>query len=244
MKTFRKASLYGAVLSAGLLMASGAMAQHAQYTEQDVIKNFGGAPQAAQKPCCDPKAADACPPNTTAGDDGVCDPVVSTRGFSLAEPGAGSAHSAPPKATAPASTGHVAATGPVHRTPVPHTPVRLTSAAVSSGDLLITFKTGSTEITEQGRANAKVFASALNNPALVGAHFEISGHTDSSGTAAKNEALSQARAEAVKSLLMTDGVDGGRLNAKGYGSEKPVSGLSAAAPANRRVEARRVDVNG
>lgn len=68
--------------------------------------------------------------------------------------------------------------------------------------------------------------------------FEIGGHTDSDGTAARNNALSQERADAVKRQMMRMGIDEGRLTAKGYGSSKPLVDNNAAEnkAKNRRVE--------
>lgn len=58
------------------------------------------------------------------------------------------------------------------------------------------------------------------DPALK---LEIGGHADSDGDAAKNTALSQARAEAVKKLLVDQGIDAARLTPKGYGAAKPIA---------------------
>jgi outer membrane protein OmpA-like peptidoglycan-associated protein len=58
-----------------------------------------------------------------------------------------------------------------------------------------------------------------NNPKVA---LEIQGHTDNIGGAASNLALSQKRADAVKAQLVADGVDAGRLSAKGYGLSVPV----------------------
>jgi OOP family OmpA-OmpF porin len=49
------------------------------------------------------------------------------------------------------------------------------------------------------------------------------GHTDSTGTDAYNQALSERRAEAVKAYLITRGVDGQKIVAQGKGEKKPVS---------------------
>jgi large repetitive protein len=54
--------------------------------------------------------------------------------------------------------------------------------------------------------------------------LRIEGHTDKSGNAKKNLKLSQDRAEAVRTHLMEiGGIDGGRLDAAGFGSTKPIA---------------------
>jgi hypothetical protein len=52
---------------------------------------------------------------------------------------------------------------------------------------------------------------------------EISGHTDNVGSAKSNKGLSARRAEACRSYLISRGIDGGRITAVGYGSERPVA---------------------
>jgi OOP family OmpA-OmpF porin len=66
----------------------------------------------------------------------------------------------------------------------------------------------------------------------------IEGHTDSRGTRAHNLQLSQARAEAVRAHLVGLGIDGGRMEAKGYGPDQPIETNKTAAgrEKNRRVE--------
>ena len=68
--------------------------------------------------------------------------------------------------------------------------------------------------------------------------FEVGGHTDSDGSADANMTLSQARADAVRTQLITMGIDGGRLTTKGYGSTKPISDNTTleGKANNRRVE--------
>lgn len=69
---------------------------------------------------------------------------------------------------------------------------------------------------------------------------EIEGHTDDVGDDTANLKLSQGRAQAVASYLMSKGVAAGRMTAIGYGEAKPIvandSPLNRAK--NRRVEFR------
>ncbi len=66
----------------------------------------------------------------------------------------------------------------------------------------------------------------------------IEGHTDSRGGAGFNMRLSQARAESVRAYLIERGVDGDRVQAKGYGESAPIASNrnNAGRAKNRRVE--------
>ncbi len=72
----------------------------------------------------------------------------------------------------------------------------------------------------------------------AGSHLEVGGHTDNTGNAAGNTALSGKRADAVKAFLEKAGVAAGVLTAKGYGPDKPKASNDTAAGkfANRRIE--------
>jgi OOP family OmpA-OmpF porin len=74
-----------------------------------------------------------------------------------------------------------------------------------------------------------------DNPDLK---FEIDGHTDNTGDAAHNITLSQQRADAVKTQLLSMGVNATRLSTKGFGDTKPISDNTTpeGRANNRRVE--------
>ena len=66
----------------------------------------------------------------------------------------------------------------------------------------------------------------------------VAGHTDSTGSAAYNQRLSERRASAVSNYLEDLGVNGYRLDAYGYGESRPKSSNASASgrQQNRRVE--------
>lgn len=66
----------------------------------------------------------------------------------------------------------------------------------------------------------------------------IEGHADASGDPAKNQTLSELRAQSVADFLASQGVDRARMTTKGYGSTQPVgdNATPEGKAANRRVE--------
>lgn len=87
------------------------------------------------------------------------------------------------------------------------------------------------------------FEPVLNSIAKVIKEYDktlvqIVGYTDSTGSAATNNALSLRRANAVSTYLRIQGVDGNRLVVDGLGSQNPIASNSTAAgrEQNRRVE--------
>jgi outer membrane protein OmpA-like peptidoglycan-associated protein len=102
------------------------------------------------------------------------------------------------------------------------------------GDVL--FATNKSTLNAGGTANLVKLAGFLAKyPARNAA---IEGYTDNVGSEAYNQELSQRRADAVKSYLMAQGVDSGRLTSAGKGESAPVSdnGSSTGRQQNRRVE--------
>jgi outer membrane protein OmpA-like peptidoglycan-associated protein len=101
----------------------------------------------------------------------------------------------------------------------------------------ILFDTDSDRIKPDSAATIKLIAGGLQ--ANLGSNFLIEGHTDSTGDATHNMDLSKRRAEAVKSVLVTQfGIDASRLTTVGLGSSKPVASNDKpqGRAENRRVE--------
>jgi outer membrane protein OmpA-like peptidoglycan-associated protein len=75
-------------------------------------------------------------------------------------------------------------------------------------------------------------------------YVDVLGHTDSTGSDAYNQALSERRASSVADYLSSRGVQSARLATRGYGESQPkASNLDAAGRStNRRVEIRLVPV--
>ena len=69
--------------------------------------------------------------------------------------------------------------------------------------------------------------------------IEISGHTDNVGNKKANKTLSDKRAKACRDYLISQGIDGDRIEAVGYGDERPIAPNTTedGRQQNRRIEA-------
>ena len=100
----------------------------------------------------------------------------------------------------------------------------------------VNFATGSAELIPTSDFVLSYAVSSLKkNPSLV---IEVDGHTDSVGSAQKNLALSQARAESVMQYLKQHGVTNS-MTAKGYGKDRPIADNKTA---DGRLQNRRVSL--
>ena len=99
----------------------------------------------------------------------------------------------------------------------------------------IYFDTGKAIVKPEGYPVVDQIAAYLKeNPKT---RIVVEGHTDSSGSAEKNQVLSENRAKSIKTELVKRGIDETRLETKGYGSSKPIgdNNTKAGKTQNRRV---------
>lgn len=102
----------------------------------------------------------------------------------------------------------------------------------------VNFANNSAKLTGTSPAVLNDMASTLKR--YPNQKVEIAGHTDGSGAHSYNMSLSQKRADAVRSYLVSKGVSAGNLTAKGYGPDSPIASnkTRAGRASNRRVELR------
>lgn len=101
----------------------------------------------------------------------------------------------------------------------------------------VLFESGKAALLPAARRSLDDVAAALNAQDEK-KRITIVGYTDSVGTDASNQRLSQSRAESVRAQLVSQGVKPGRIEAVGRGEENPVAGNQTAEGRanNRRVE--------
>jgi OOP family OmpA-OmpF porin len=102
----------------------------------------------------------------------------------------------------------------------------------------IEFESGKAALTASGKAILDEMTAAMRK--LSDRKVDIIGHTDNVGLKATNQGLSQARAEAVKSYLASNGIKSDLLTASGQGADRPVASNDSTEgrARNRRIEFR------
>lgn len=103
--------------------------------------------------------------------------------------------------------------------------------------LHLNFITDGNTVDAAGVAKVKEFAEFMKHSPSYKA--TIVGHTDSTGSDAHNEKLSQKRAQTVKTLLIDQGIDTSRLSVSGEGEKMPVASNKTK---QGRAENRRIEV--
>lgn len=118
----------------------------------------------------------------------------------------------------------------------PQACVDLVAATVAEAPIL--FAPSSAEIEAESEATLDRLAEELDQCAPL--TLEVGGHTDAQGSAAYNNRLSAARAEAVRAALLARGTGSVRLTATGYGPSQPIAdnATEAGRALNRRIAFR------
>lgn len=107
----------------------------------------------------------------------------------------------------------------------------------------VSFAFGGDVVTAAGQARIAEIAEELRNKQTV-EQLRIVGHTDRIGSDAANDALSLRRAEAVRQVMIRNGIPAGDVRAEGRGKRDPLvqceqsnrSELISCLAPNRRVE--------
>jgi OmpA-OmpF porin, OOP family len=113
------------------------------------------------------------------------------------------------------------------------------TAAAPSVSLTVQFATGSADLTPAATHVLDNLGKAISDKTLSAYHFRVEGHTDTVGTDQYNKDLSERRAEAVVSYLVSNyHLDPGRLQAVGMGKEALLVTTpdQTNEPRNRRVQ--------
>ena len=100
----------------------------------------------------------------------------------------------------------------------------------------VNFNTGTADLTDESLVVLNMVSTILlENPKL---QIEISGHTDNDGKASKNLDLSNRRAHAVMTYLVSKGAKPAQMKALGFGQTKPIATNTTpeGKAENRRVE--------
>ncbi len=105
---------------------------------------------------------------------------------------------------------------------------------ITLGDVL--FDTNEAQLRTDGMRNVRKLADFFRQ--YPQRRVQIEGFTDSIGSDASNQRLSDRRADSVRTALLDMGVGADRITARGYGEAHPIAGNDTAAgrQSNRRVE--------
>jgi OOP family OmpA-OmpF porin len=121
--------------------------------------------------------------------------------------------------------------------PAPKPAPVLEKVSLSAGAL---FDVGKADLKPQGKKELDALVGKINSEKLGVGQITVTGHTDSTGSKAGNQALSERRAESVKAYLVEKGLNGDRIVTKGMGDSRPVASNKTAAG---RAQNRRVDID-
>ena len=107
----------------------------------------------------------------------------------------------------------------------------------------ITFAYDSADVQPQFRRTLDQVAETLAQYNQT--YIDVYGHTDSTGSDAYNQTLSERRATSVADYLASRGVQPARIGTRGFGESQPIASndTDAGRAANRRVEVKIVPIS-
>jgi OmpA-OmpF porin, OOP family len=120
--------------------------------------------------------------------------------------------------------------------PVPVPAAKPVRAMTLQGDA--NFATNSAELSPLAQRKLDEFVAA--NQGYQIERLSIAGYTDSTGSAALNERLSEARARSAQNYLTSHGLRANKYDVRGFGPASPIATNSTAAG---RAQNRRVEIN-
>jgi outer membrane protein OmpA-like peptidoglycan-associated protein len=120
--------------------------------------------------------------------------------------------------------------------PPPPPPPAPAAAPAPARTYLVFFDFDRADLTD--RARQIIAEAATNAPRVQTTRIEVTGHTDTVGSAAYNQALSVRRANAVAAELERRGIPRSQMVITGRGFSQPLvpTGPNVREPQNRRVE--------
>jgi outer membrane protein OmpA-like peptidoglycan-associated protein len=230
--------LLAAVVLAGLAGCSTGVSGDAHPDEPVAAAPPDQSDQASQTPTTDPGSSSDTPtlaPGQEPGlddynDDGQPDPLCGTQDF-----GGGLVLRIPCTIT----TAHTPEDGTelvpdsLYRLPGPDLETPNTSTepvfarAAGTDERVIIFVFASDNLFDTGKADLRApdemdAIIAIINDKLPGGAIQVRGHTDATGSAAANQALSEQRASTVQQYLTAHGVNASGVTAVGFGSTRPL----------------------
>jgi OmpA-OmpF porin, OOP family len=107
--------------------------------------------------------------------------------------------------------------------------------------LLIQFDLNSARVKPESQQALANLAQALQSQALQASKFAVEGHTDATGRSDHNQRLSQQRADAVRDMLVAQGVTLQRLQSAGKGATDLANPSNPGGAENRRVRIVNLD---
>jgi outer membrane protein OmpA-like peptidoglycan-associated protein len=131
---------------------------------------------------------------------------------------------------------------------VPKAPARA-SVTLSTDGLFRSEGFGVGDLTPDGLRRVEQLATEIQRSFAWVQRIDVTSHTDRLDTETRIQAMSQARAAAIRDALVRQGFDGSSIHAVGMGAEKPVKDCAGSRPSaallrclrpNRRIE---VEIN-